>query len=134
MPDKLTIGLFFGGRSVEHEVSVVTALQAYEHLDKDKYHVIPIYVSKAGQFFSNLKFLDIKNYKDINSLLLSSTQLVPARKKGQGGYLAQGFFGKFKPIDVAFPMFHGSFGEDGAIQGLFEMYQVPYVGLNVTWS
>ncbi len=132
MADKLTVGLFFGGRSVEHEVSVITALQAYEHLDKDKYHVIPIYVSKSGQFFSNPKFLSLKNYKDVNNLLLSSTQLVPARKKGQGGFLTQGFWGKFRPIDIAFPMFHGTFGEDGCIQGLFEIYRVPYVGFNVT--
>ena len=129
---KLTVGLFFGGRSVEHEVSVISALQAYKHLDRDKYHVVPIYVSKSGQFFSNPDFLDIKNFKDVNALLFSSTQLVPANKAGHGGFLQQGIFKKFKPIDVALPIFHGSYGEDGSIQGLFEIYQVPYVGLGVT--
>lgn len=128
---KLVVGLFFGGRSVEHEVSVITALQAYENIDKGKYEIIPIYVSKTGQFFTHPKFLNIKNYKDIDSLLLSSTQLVPANKSGRGGYLSQGFLKKFTPIDIAFPMFHGSFGEDGCIQGVFETYQIPYVGLNV---
>lgn len=132
--NKLIVGLFFGGRSVEHEVSVISALQAYKHLDKSKYEVIPIYIDKTGHFFSHPKFLDIKNYTDVNALLFSATQLVPANRSGHGGYLEQGLFKKFKPIDVAFPIFHGSFGEDGAIQGLFEMYAVPYVGLNVTGS
>lgn len=134
MIKKLTVGLFFGGMSTEHEVSVVSAIQAFKHFDRSRYEVVPIYLDKTGHFFSNPKFLDIKNYKNINSLLLSSTQLVPANKGGQGGYLQQGFFNKFKPIDVAFPLFHGSFGEDGAVQGLFEMYQVPYTGFGVTGS
>lgn len=131
---KLVVGLFFGGRSVEHEVSVVSALQAYENIEKDKYEVIPIYVSKAGEFFTNPKFLDIKNYKDIRSLLFSSTQIVLASKNGKGGFLKQGFLKKFEPIDVAFPLFHGSFGEDGAVQGVFEIYNIPYVGLDVSAS
>lgn len=131
---KLVVGLFFGGRSVEHEVSVISALQAYKNLDQDKYQVIPIFVSKLGHFYTNHKFLDLKNYKDINSLLLSSKQVVLGNKNGQGGFLTQGIFGKFTSLDVAFPLFHGSFGEDGAIQGLFEIYQIPYVGLNVLGS
>lgn len=128
---KLKVGLFFGGQSVEHEVSVITALQAYENLDKSKYEIIPIYVDKSGHFFTNPKFLDIKNYQDIDGLLLSSAQLVLANKSGHGGFLKQGFFKKFTPIDVAFPLFHGSFGEDGCIQGVFEIYRIPYVGFNV---
>jgi D-alanine-D-alanine ligase len=132
MNKKITVGLFFGGRSVEHEVSVISALQAYKQLEKNKYHIIPIYITKQGEFFTNPKFTDIKNFKDVNSLLFSSTQLVMAKKNGKGGFLQQGLFKKFIEIDVAFPIFHGSFGEDGAIQGLFEMYSIPYVGLNVT--
>ncbi len=129
---KLRVGLFFGGRSTEHEVSVITALQAYENLDKDKYDVIPIYVSKEGKLYSNPKFLDIKNYKDLESLLLSSPEVIPARQNGKGGLLIPRIIPKLKTLDVAFPMFHGSFGEDGCIQGVFEIYQIPYVGFNVT--
>jgi D-alanine-D-alanine ligase len=131
---KIRMGLFFGGRSVEHEVSVVSALQAYENIDKDKYEVLPIYVDKSGHFFTGHKFLDIKNYKDVQGLLYSSTQIVLANKNGKGGFLKQGFLKKFEPIDVAFPLFHGSFGEDGCIQGVFEIYDIPYVGLNVLGS
>lgn len=134
MQKKLRVGLFFGGRSVEHEVSVISALQAYENIDKDKYEVLPVYIDKSGHFFTGHKFLDIKNYKDVQSLLYSSTQIVLANKGGQGGFLKQGFLKKFEPIDVAFPLFHGSFGEDGCIQGVFEIYGIPYVGLDVTGS
>lgn len=132
--EKLIVGLFFGGRSVEHEVSVISALQAYENIDKEKYEVIPVYVSKTGEFFVSPKFLDIKNYKDVQGLLYSSTQIVLANKNGKGGFLKQGFFKKFEQIDIAFPIFHGSFGEDGCIQGMFEIYGIPYVGLNVLGS
>lgn len=131
---KIVIGLFFGGRSTEHEVSVVSAIQAYKNIKTAEYEVIPIYVDKSGNFFTNPKFLEIKNYQDLKSLLLSSTPIIPARQNGQGGFLQMGFMSKFKLIDVAFPLFHGSFGEDGSIQGIFEIYQIPYVGFNVTAS
>lgn len=131
---KLKVALLFGGRSTEHEVSVITALQAYEHLDKGKYEVIPIYLSKDGFFYQNSKFLDLKNFKDVDSLLLSSQKITLDNRVGQCGFFVQGILPKFTSFDVAFPLFHGSFGEDGSIQGLFEMYQMPYVGFNVLSS
>lgn len=131
---KLKIGLFFGGRSTEHEVSVLTALQAYENLDLNKYEIIPIYVSKQGDCYTNPKFLELKNYQDLDSLLLSSTKINVSRKDGQGGLLTQGMFPRFIPLDVAFLAFHGSFGEDGCVQGLLEMYQIAYTGFNVLAS
>jgi D-alanine-D-alanine ligase len=131
---RLKVGWFFGGRSAEHEVSVITALQAYENLNKEKYEVIPIYVSKSEDFYTNPKFLDLKNYKNIDSLLLSSSKITLGKKDGKGGFFTQGILNKFTPFDVAFLGFHGSFGEDGAIQGLFEIYQIPYTGLGVWGS
>lgn len=133
---KLKIGWFFGGRSCEHEVSVITALQAFENLNKEKYEVIPIYVSKAGDFYcearsllhTNPKFLNIKNYQDIDSLLLSSTKIIITKN----GFFSWGLVKKFTPLDLAFPLFHGSFGEDGAFQGLMEISQIPYAGFDVT--
>lgn len=127
---KLKIGLFFGGRSTEHEVSVLTALQAYENLDLQKYEVIPVYVSKMGDFYTNPKFLDLKNFKDVESLLLSSAKVTFIK----GGLKTEGLFSKTISLDVAFLAFHGSFGEDGCVQGLLEMYQIPYTGFNVTSS
>lgn len=131
---KLKVALLFGGRSTEHEVSVITGIQAYNNLTPNKYEVIPIYMSKAGDFYTNHKFLDLKNYKDLNSLLLSSTKITMGRKNGQGGFFSQGLFSKFTPMDVAFLTFHGSFGEDGSIQGLLEVYQIPYTGFGVMGS
>lgn len=104
-----------------------------ENFDNWEYELIPIYVDKTGHFFTGHKLLDIKNYKDVQNLLYSSTQIVLANKAG-GGFLKQGFLKKFEPIDMAFPLFHGSFGEDGCIQGVFEIYNIPYVGLDVMGS
>ncbi|MDP3733576.1 MAG: D-alanine--D-alanine ligase, partial [Candidatus Daviesbacteria bacterium] len=127
---KLKIGLFFGGRSTEHEVSVVSALQAYENLDLEKYEVTPFFVSKAGIIYTNPKFLEIKNFKNVDSLLLSS-QIATFIK---GGLKTSGLFSKTIILDAVVHIFHGSFGEDGCIQGVFETYQVPYTGLNVMGS
>lgn len=135
MMTKLRVAVFFGGRSTEHEVSVVSAIQACEHLDTQKYEIIPIYISKTGDFYTNEKFLDIKNFKDVRALLLASTKITLSRKDGAAGFHSfGGLRPRFTPFDIAFPIFHGSFGEDGAIQGLFEMVQTPYVGFNVTGS
>lgn len=131
---KLKVAWIFGGRSAEHEVSVVTALQAYENLNKDKYEVIPIYASKQEEFYTNPKFLDIKHYKDINSLLLSSTKIHFGRKDGRSGFFSEGLFAKFSELDLAFPLFHGPFGEDGCVQGIFESIQLPYTGFSVMAS
>lgn len=130
----MRVAFLFGGRSTEHEVSVITALQAYESLDKNKYEIIPIYVSKNGDFYTGSKLLNLKNYKNVDSLLLSSTRIMLRRKNNQGGFLAEGIFGKFTPIDVALVSFHGSFGEDGAIQGVLETYRIPYTGFNLVGS
>lgn len=131
---RLKVGLFFGGRSTEHEVSVITALQGYENLDKNKYEVLPIYVSKSGNFYTGGKLLDLKNYKEVHSLLLSSTKVTVGKENSQGGLFSKGLFSKFFPLDLALLAFHGSFGEDGAIQGLLEVHQIPYTGFNVAGS
>lgn len=127
---RLKIGWFFGGRSVEHEVSVITALQSYENLDKSKYEAVPVYVSKGGDFYTSSKFLDLKNYKDIGSLILQATKITFVK----GGIQTLGFFPKFISLDLALPLFHGSFGEDGSFQGLLEIMQIPYVGFGVLGS
>lgn len=134
MQKRLKVGLFLGGRSTEHEVSVITALQTYENLDLTKYEVIPVFISKSGDFYSNANFLEIKNYRDIDSLLLSSSKVTLAKKDHQPGLISFGMFQKFIPLDITFPALHGSFGEDGSLQGLFEIIQIPYVGFNVLGS
>lgn len=132
--NKLTLGLFFGGRSTEHEISIITANQVLNNLDKDKYEIIPIYISKKGEFYTNPKFSEIKNFKDIDYLLLSSTKINLGRNKDRVGLFKLGIFKNFIPIDIAFPVFHGSYGEDGCIQGVFEILRIPYVGFGVEAS
>lgn len=131
---KLALGLFFGGKSTEHEISIITANQVLNNLNKNKYDIIPIYVSKNGDFYTNSKFNDVKNFKDINYLLLSSTKIDLVRNRNRVGILKEGFFRNFTPIDIAFPAFHGAYGEDGCIQGLFETLGIPYTGFNVAGS
>lgn len=131
---KLVLGLFFGGKSVEHEISIITASQVLNNLNKSKYNIIPIYISKEGEFYTNPKFNEIKNFKDIDYLLLSSTKMNLGRNKKRAGLFREGIFGNFTPIDIAFPIFHGTYGEDGSIQGLFEMLKIPYVGFGVVGS
>lgn len=138
---RLNIGVMFGGRSVEHEVSIVTGLQVVENIDKSKYDVTPIYVSKNGDWYTGDEILDIKNYKDINSLLLKARKvfLLPVPSMGKLYFypFKTGLFKKeaeFIKLDVIFPAFHGMHGEDGTMQGLFEVANIPYVGSAVTGS
>ena len=135
---KIRVGFFFGGRSVEHEVSVISALQAIAALDQERYAPIPLYISKAGQFFTGEGLLDIENFRDLPSLLKASQEVYLPPRYEDGRLLIEkpGWFGKPEvgAIDVAFPIMHGTFGEDGTLQGLLELIGLPYVGCNVLAS
>ena len=140
---KLNIGVFFGSRSPEHDVSIITAQMIINVLKQDgKYNVMPIYLDKKGRWFisdklSNVEFFRKSEFeKELDKMDDFSLDLDASK-----GFL------KFQPkrkklfsrsniivVDVAFPAFHGSFGEDGTIQGLFEILNVPYVGCGVLAS
>ena len=135
---KIKIAVFFGGRSVEHEVSVISALQAIDALDEEKYDILPVYITKSGQWLTGDHLLDVKNYKNLKQLIADSDELriIPHASTGK---LVQERVGLFKKpvihqVDLAFPILHGTFGEDGAIQGVFELMGIPYVGCNVLSS
>jgi D-alanine-D-alanine ligase len=138
---KLNVGVIFGGRSVEHEVSIVTGLQVVENVDRTKYDVIPIYVSKEGDWYTGEELKDIKNYKDIKQLLSKVRKVfLPPVPSMAGLYFypfRSGIFKKeaeFLRLDVIVPAIHGMHGEDGTIQGLFELADIPYAGSGVTGS
>lgn len=76
---KIKLGVFFGGNSVEHEVSIITAIQAIENLNKEKYDVIPIYIAKNNKMYVGDLIGDIRNYKDIDKLIENSTQITLAQ-------------------------------------------------------
>lgn len=135
---KVNIGVFFGGVSVEHEVSVLSALQTINAIDKDRYNIIPIYISKEGYWYTGEQLLDIENYKDLKKLLLECSKIIIVNDEGSKVIYKYPFALLSKKIvgniDVAFPIMHGSNGEDGTLQGYFEMLDLPYVGCNVLAS
>lgn len=132
---KLNIALFFGGESVEHEVSIISAHQAIEALDKNKYNVIPVYVSKERKLYVSDLLKDISNYKDLKHLISQCTQVSITSEDNRVVIrpVKPSLFGpkELGTIDVAIPVMHGTNGEDGTIQGFFEMLRVPYAGCDL---
>ncbi|MBU5425929.1 D-alanine--D-alanine ligase [Tissierella pigra] len=132
------IGVFFGGRSAEHEVSVITGMQIIENIDKTKYEVVPIYVSKEGKWLTGSSLLDFKNYKD--GKFKDTKEIILSPNYEDNNVYAHpeivGLFGKkiIDKIDIALPAFHGMNGEDGTVQGIFELMDIPYVGCGVLGS
>jgi D-alanine-D-alanine ligase len=135
----INLGVFFGSNSVEHEISIITAVQAMNQLlSSQKYNVIPIYVSKMGLFYTGNELFDIENFKDLNSLI-GKLQNINIVKGNSSIDLIKQPIKKFSnnticSIDIAFPVFHGTYGEDGTFQGFFEILDIPYVGCNVLSS
>lgn len=137
---KTNVGVFFGGRSVEHEISVISALQAINAFDSNKYNVIPIYITKQGRWYTGPELLEIRNYKDVDRLTSRLTEVFMRPEYGDYNlYKAQGSrFGKTNPIvgqlHVALPVLHGTNGEDGIFEGLLETIGIPFAGCNTLAS
>lgn len=135
---KINVGVFFGGRSVEHEISIISALQVIHSIDRNKYNVVPIYISKRGQFYSGDALEDIQNYKDMDRLFSRCKQVVITNHEGEKvitEYPAAMFRkGRLGTLDVALPVVHGTNVEDGTLQGYLEMLDIPYAGCNVLSS
>lgn len=135
---KINVAFFYGCMSVEHEVSIISAVQAMLSVNTEKYNVIPVYVTKKGEMFTGDNLLKIENYRNLNTLLKNATP-VNIFKSGDSVLMekqAKGLFAKKETItiDVAFPVVHGTNCEDGTIQGYFEFLGLPYVGCNVLAS
>ena len=130
------IGVFFGGQSPEHEVSVITGLQAAAALTSQGNSVVPVYVSKAGRWYVGDQLHDIKAFGDVPVLLSQCAEVALAPGPGRSLALIPRHRGRFKAtrevlLDVAFLAFHGSSGENGSVQGLCETMTVPYTGSGV---
>lgn len=132
---KINVSVIFGGRSVEHEVSIISAVQCINAIDKNKYDVTPIYISKNGIWYSGDALLEIKNYGNIDKLLSQCRKIIVVPNANENkilNYSSSIFRRKiFKTTNVFFPVMHGTHGEDGAMQGFFELMNIPYVGCNV---
>lgn len=138
---KTNIGVFFGGRSTEHEISVISASQAMAAIDRGRYDVTPIYITKQGRWYTGDALLDVKNYRDPASLLKKCTEVYMRPVYGDYNiYPAKpsGFFGGGgKPVgklDVVIPVLHGSNGEDGIFEGVLETIGIPFAGCNTLSS
>ena len=134
---KLNTAVFFGGESVEHEVSIISAHQAMNAMDPEKYNIIPIYVSKDRRFYISTKgyLRDIQRFSDLNALCEKCEQVTLVNVKNQvriqsvrPSLLGPHIYGT---VDVAVPVMHGTNGEDGTMQGYLEMLRVPYTGCDL---
>ena len=135
---KTNVAVFFGCRSVEHEVSIISAVQAMHAINREKYDVTPVYVTKDGEMYTSDCLFTIEEYRNLPELLKKSKKVFFVRENGKVlmKYENSGIFSKQKcvQIDVAFPIVHGTNCEDGTIQGLFEYLNLPYVGCDILSS
>lgn len=137
---KTNVAVFFGGRSVEHEISVISALQAINAFDKEKYNIIPVYISKKGKWFTGDSLLDLRNYKNLDNIEKLSTEVYMRPEFGDYNlYKAENsFIGRKTPVvaelHVALPVLHGTNGEDGVFEGLLETIGIPFAGCNTLSS
>lgn len=135
---KTRVAMMFGGKTVEHEVSVISGIQALKAMDTDKYEVIPVYLTKENDMYTGSDIGDIKAYRDIPGLLKRSQRVIMVNDDGRVKLVPYPprMFGGAKPveIDIAFPVVHGTNVEDGALQGYLKTVGIPFVGPDVTSS
>ncbi len=135
---KTNIGVFFGGRSTEHEISVISASQAMHAINRDKYDVTPIYITKQGRWYTGDALFDVKNYRNIPELLKQCEE-VYMRPVYDDYNLYKGhkkMFGSdaLTKLDVVIPVLHGSNVEDGIFEGVLQTIGIPYAGCDVLSS
>ncbi|MBQ7661625.1 MAG: D-alanine--D-alanine ligase [Clostridia bacterium] len=135
---KIRIGVLFGGKSTEHDISIISAVQAMQAIDREKYEVIPLYITKDNCFYTGEALFAIENFTDVPALLKKCTRVILVGEGESAGVyrFPPRAFGKAKiaDLDVAFPIVHGTNVEDGVLSGFLEMLNLPYVGCDVTAS
>ena len=129
---KIRLGVIFGGESVEHEVSIISAVQAMYKLDNEKYDVIPIYITKDRQWYTGEALKDIETYQDLDLLKRYSKNVVLYEKNGRFLLQNKNFPKRVvKEIDMVLPIVHGTNVEDGVLQGYLQSIGIPFVGGDV---
>lgn len=132
---RIKVGVIFGGETVEHEVSIISAVQAMNNINEEKYELIPIYISKDRIWYSGKMLMDIEVYKDFNSLKKYAKKVVLYKKDNNFFLQSTGFFKTIvNQLDIAFPIVHGNNAEDGSLQGYLDTLGIPYVGSRVLGS
>lgn len=140
---KMQLGVIFGSRTCEHEVSIISAVQLMRNVNREKYDVIPIYISQKGEWFTGEPLLDIKTYTPFDPFMKGILPVHLDLTAGSGALLhyepAKGLLGGGKEkvvarLDCVIPVMHGLHGEDGSLQGLLELTDIPYSSTGVTGS
>lgn len=130
---KIKVGVLFGGKTTEHEVSIITAVQAMGFLNEDKYEVVPMYLTKENEMYTGAPLKEMDVYKDPELLKRYCKNVVCYNNNGM--LVLQNKKGLFKKtvaeVDIVMPIVHGYNMEDGNIQGLLETYGVPYTGSDI---
>lgn len=133
--NKLNLGVIFGGKSAEHEISLISAKNIIDAANKDKYNICPIGISKRGEFLAYLGDNYILDFEDVRKVRLGNNGTPVTFSLGESNELIGVLDKNIKiKLDVIFPVLHGTYGEDGKIQGLLEMADIPYVGAGVSGS
>lgn len=132
MRKRLRVGILFGGRSSEHEVSLLSAEEVVKHLDEQKYEIVPIGITREGFWISS--GMETFQLLRARQPLVSNAVLLPEPARRGIVSLRAGSRTRLIPIDIFFPVLHGAYGEDGAIQGLLELADIPYVGCGILSS
>ena len=130
---KIRVGVLYGGKTTEHEVSIITAVQAMGYLNKDKYEVIPIYLTKDNEIYTGDALKDMEVYKDYDLLKRYCRNVVLYNRNGVLALQNKNGLYKrvIKEVDIVLPCVHGYNMEDGNIEGLLEVYNVPYTGSDI---
>ena len=127
---KIKVGVIFGGETVEHEVSIITAVQAMDFMDKEKYDIIPIYIAKDRTWYTGKMLMEMDVFKDFDTLKRYAKKVTLVKK--DNGFFLQTVNGLFRKdveeIDIAFPIVHGKGAEDGSLAGYLDIVGIPYVG------
>lgn len=135
---KIKVAVLFGGKSTEHEISIISAIQAINYLDKTKYDVIPVYVTKDNIMYTGEEIGKIENYTNLPELLKKSQRVIFVKDEGKVKILKYPFKafskGLVDTVDIFFPIVHGTNTEDGTLQGYLKMFDLPYVGCDVLSS
>lgn len=129
---KIKVGVIYGGESVEHEVSIISAVQAMNKMDQEKYEIVPIYITKDREWYTGEMLRDIEVYQDLSLIKKYATNVVLYYRDGAYVLQKKGFFKRIiKDIDIAFPIVHGTNVEDGVLQGYLQSIGIPFVGCDV---
>jgi D-alanine-D-alanine ligase len=137
---KTNIGVFFGGRSTEHEISIISANQAINAIDTNKFTVTPVYITKEGRWFTGAELLNLQNYRDVPALLKKCEEVYMRPIFGDYNLYyvnPKGLFSKNIvdcKLDVIIPVLHGANGEDGTFEGILDSIGIPYAGCDTLSS